>query len=221
MRRKVNLTARLNRIGDILIRIPTEELNAIKAVEKPSYIDLNRIFQNDNPVELEIGCGKGGFIVQKARNNPNINYVAVELISNVLIEALENEENNLPNLRFLNCGAEYLLRYFKNDSFNNLYLNFSVPYERGKNENRRLTYKYFLDIYSKIIVNNGKIYQKTDNKNLYDYSLYSYENSGFTIIEKSENLYENLPKDNIQTEYESKFVSMGQPIYYIVAKNVK
>ncbi len=218
MRRKKNLSKRTDSVGDIMFvlestvcRLPEEERYQIKTV--------NELFSNNNPLEIEIGCGKGQFIVKHAKQRENVNFIGVEMIQNVLISACEKVVNeNIKNVKFFNMNAQLLRYVLEKESVQRIYLNFSCPYPKNYNENRRLTYKDFLELYKTLLVKNGEIVMKTDSDSLYRYSLRSFKENGYEIVKNLENLYENLPSDNISTEYEDKFVSLNKPIHYIVAK---
>ncbi len=218
MRRKKNLETRFEKCKWIVLSKSTD---IYRKEEKDRYDvqDLVTLFSNNNPVELEIGCGCGNFIVEKAKRNSNINYIGVELIDNVIITAGEKaEKENLENLRFFNCGAEILQYLLPKNSVSNIYLNFSCPYPKKQYENHRLTYKYFLEIYKFLLKKGGKIYQKTDNDSFFEYSYNSFIENGFEIENYTTDLYKDLPSDNIATEYEEKFVSLGKNINSLVAK---
>lgn len=219
MRRKKNLTPRFDKIGDVLIRTKIDERNSNIATQKKEYLEFNEIFKNDNEVFLEIGAGFGGFAIAFAKKYPNKNILAVEVITNVLVSACESiQGENLPNLKFINIGAEYLEKYIKEKSIAGIYLNFSTPYQKNSYKNRRLTNGRFLKIYEKLLKDGAYIYQKTDDVDFFEYSLEEYQNNGWTIENKTYNLHENTPDDNIMTEYESKFVSLNKSICSVWAK---
>lgn len=219
MRKKHNLETRLERQSLYLLDIDTSEKDARRASENRTPLSFSEIFKNDNPVELEIGAGKGGFIVETAKRNPNVNFLAVEKISNVIIDACETaEKENLPNLRFLNCGAEYLLKYIPDCSVQRIYLNFSCPFPPSSYENRRLTYKNFLNIYKKILTADGTVCQKTDNADFFDYSVQSFSENGFEVTSIIRDLHNSDFQGNVQTEYEKMFAQKGLPIYRLEAK---
>lgn len=218
IRRKKHLKERLLTVGDYLIVPERDIANVKEAVKNKKYFDFTEIFHNDNPVEMEIGCGKGGFIVQKALENPNINYVAVEMLENIVVMAAEQaKERNIKNLVFVNSGAEYLPRYIKDESINNLYLNFSPPYPQNGYESRRLTCGRNVDAYKNFLVSGGCVYQKTDDKDFYDYSYEKFIEFGFEVTDVSKDIDEGKLK-NVMTEYETKFRSQGMPIYALIAK---
>lgn len=217
IRRKKHLEERLRGVNDYLITPDRELVNVNIAIENKKYIDFAKIFGNNNPVELEIGCGKGGFICQKAILNPNINFIAVELLQNIIVMACETAKNNgLKNVIFLNSGAEYLPRYIPNNSIQNIYLNFSPPYPQNSYENRRLTCDRHIKNYSAFLTHCGAIYQKTDDIGLFEYSFNKFLEHGFNVTNLTNELEsQNIP--NVCTEYESKFRALGLPIYALKA----
>ena len=218
MRRKKNLEKRFE-LNDLIVLSKSTDIYRKPENERYDIVNLSAIFNNDNPVELEIGCGKGNFIAQKAINNPDINYIGVEIIDNVIISAAENASSkNIKNVRFFNCGAEILQYLLPKNSISNIYLNFSCPYPKKQYENHRLTYKYFLEIYKFLLKDGGKIYQKTDNDDFFEYSKQSFIDNGFEIFNVTDDLYKNLPSDNIATEYETKFHNDGKNIHSLTAK---
>ena len=191
-------------------------------IEKSSYLvsapiehkgKFNNLFNNNNKIEIEIGMGKGNFIIEKAKLNPNINFIGIEKYPTVLVSALKKLENiNLPNLKIICIDANYIDEVFDKE-ISKIYLNFSDPWPKKRHANRRLTSSIFLDKYSKIFKDDYLIEMKTDNKKLFEYSLVSLSQKDYVLEEIKLNLYDDLDLDNIQTEYERKFVSMGLPIY--------
>ena len=218
MRLKSNLNKRIDQCDSRLIKIDTSERNAKIAMENKSYVNLQEIFGNDNPIYFDLGCGKGQFSVEFAKRNPNINIIGIEMITNVLICGLEESKNlELPNLRFMNTGADYLLKYFQDKTISRIYLNFSTPKQKNSYANSRLTSPRFLSIYESLLVDNGEIHQKTDDPDFFVYSLEEFKNYGFTLKDISNDLTNlNLP-ENIVTEYEARFVSQNKPINKLVA----
>ncbi len=218
MRRKRNLPTRFENCKLIVLSKSTDIYRKPES-ERYDVQNLVELFGNDNPVEMEIGCGCGNFIVEKAKRNKSVNYIGVEIIDNVIITAGEKAvSEGVTNVRFFNCGAEILQYLLKENSIDNIYLNFSCPYPKKQYENHRLTYKYFLEIYKFLLKKGGRIYQKTDNDGLYEYSLNSFKENGFIIESFTTDLYSNLPSDNIATEYEAKFVNMGKNINSITVR---
>ncbi len=217
IRRKKHLNERLEIVKDIILVPDRDIVNVKEAVQHKKYYDFMSMFSNDNPVEMEIGCGKGGFIAQKALLNPNVNYLAVELLNNIIVMAGElAKKHNLTNVRFINSGAEYLPRYIKDESISNIYLNFSPPFPPKSYESHRLTCDRRVLEYKKFLVANGSVFQKTDDKQFFEYSLSKFIEHGFEIEDLSEKLNNGLI-DNVVTEYERKFREKGLPIYALKA----
>ena len=218
-RRKKHLDERADNIRDIIVVQKTSEHLGLPESERFDVKSNFKLFNNDNPVELEIGCGKGGFIAEKAQQNPNVNYLGVEIQLNVLITAAEKvREKGLTNDKLFNCGAEILNYELEKSSIDILYLNFSCPYPKKQYENHRLTYWYFLDIYKYLLKDGAEIHFKTDNDDFFLFSEQSFLENGFEIIYKTRDLHAENPTDNVMTEYESKFVSLGKNINKLVAK---
>jgi tRNA (guanine-N7-)-methyltransferase len=178
------------------------------------------IFKNDNPIELEIGCGKGKFIYEKAQNNKKINFIGVEKFDSVIVRALEKVMiEPLENLRLLRFDALEISDVFKDNEIQNIYLNFSDPWPKKRQAKRRLTSPNFLNNYLKILKPSGRIYLKTDNYGLFEYSMMMLnENDNFVIEEIMLDMYKNLPEDNVQTEFEIRFRELDKPIFYIKSR---
>ena len=176
----------------------------------------NKVFNNDNEIHLEIGMGKGEFIVESAKENPNINYIGIEKFDSILLRAIQkSNELELPNLRLIKLDAENIENIFDHE-IDVLYLNFSDPWPKDRHAKRRLTSNNFLKLYDNIFKNNKKIIQKTDNDKLFDYSVESLKNYGYKIEYITRDLHkENIP--NIKTEYEKKFSSLNTKINMLVS----
>lgn len=220
MHRKSHLDERIAACSDILTVADLTDKNMARAAEVKEYLDFEKIFENDNPVQLEIGCGKGKFCCELAAENERLNIVAVEKISNVLIEAVERAKaEGSKNLYFLNCAAEVLPRYLKENSIEKIYLNFSNPLPKLGYVRQRLTHPKFLELYRRFLRAGGEIVQKTDDYDFYKFSLESYEEAGYEIIETCEDLAALNDPSNIVTEHEKRFIDEGKKIYRIVAKS--
>ncbi|MDD6276206.1 MAG: tRNA (guanosine(46)-N7)-methyltransferase TrmB [Clostridia bacterium] len=218
MRRKKYLEQRLEECGDYIIMMQTDDKNFITALDNKTYLDFYELFGNDNPVHLEIGCGKGQFACEIAERNPDINYLAVEKVANVIVAAAENAKSRqIPNLKFLKGGAEYLPCYIPDNSIDRIYLNFSCPYPKNRYANHRLTHRNFLKIYRDIMTENAEIHQKTDNMKLFEFSLEQLSQNGFMLKNISLDLHNSGFEGNIVTEYEQRFTDLGQPIYRLEA----
>ncbi len=173
-----------------------------------------KIFANDNPIYLEIGTGKGNFIIEQAKKNPNINFIGIEKYDSVLVRALEKiGDIEIPNLRFIRMDAKDITEVFEHE-ISRIYLNFSDPWPKDRHAKRRLTSEEFLKRYDHIFIDKKDIEFKTDNRKLFEYSVISLTNYNYRIEELSLDLHQDA-SDNIMTEYEEKFSSKGQVIYYI------
>ena len=218
MRKKKHLEQRLSAVSDRLFISDIEDRNFNTAKEKKEYIDLEKWFGCDKPLYLEIGCGKGKFACEFAKKHPEINLLAVEKSGNVIVEACETAtEEKIENLRFIKCGAEYLEKYLKPNSVERIFLNFSCPFPKTSYATHRLTHKRFLDIYKRIMKSGAEIHQKTDNMHFFEFSLEHLSSSGFALKNVSLDLHNSDFDGNIETEYEHRFASLGQPIYRLEA----
>ena len=174
---------------------------------------FNELFNNKNDIEIEIGMGKGDFIINKAISNPNINFIGIEKYPTVLLKAFKKLDNyKLNNLKIICIDAKEIDEVFSKE-IKKIYLNFSDPWPKKKHADRRLTSSIFLEKYSKIFKDDYVIEMKTDNKKLFEYSLITFSQNDYIFDEVNLDLYTNLNEDNIQTEYEKKFVNLGMSIY--------
>ncbi|MDF2535200.1 MAG: trmB [Bacillales bacterium] len=172
------------------------------------------LFGNNNPIHIEVGTGKGQFITGMTMKNPEINYIAIEVSKNVLVNALEKViKNESTNIKLILVDAENLPNIFEEGEVSLVYLNFSDPWPKMRHEKRRLTYKGFLDLYKQILPENGEIHFKTDNRGLFEYSLVSFNQYGMDFKFVSLDLHNSDYEGNIMTEYEQKFSAKGNPIY--------
>ncbi|MBR1743778.1 MAG: tRNA (guanosine(46)-N7)-methyltransferase TrmB [Lachnospiraceae bacterium] len=178
------------------------------------------IFGNFNPIHLEIGMGKGQFLIKMAALHPEINFIGIEKYSSVLVRAVEKlDALKLGNIRFLRMDAEDLEDFFSAGEIEKIYLNFSDPWPKVRHAKRRLTSAHFLEKYEYILVKNGLIQFKTDNRPLFDFSLEQLEKTGWYQEEVSFHLHENGPaENNVMTEYEEKFYRSGNPICRFLAR---
>ncbi len=217
MRKKKHLEEKLSQCKN-LIDIPPVTDDYRKVIACKEYIDFTSYFGNTNPIHMEIGCGKGQFIFELAKRNPDINYIAVEVNRNVICDACKKaQDNNITNVIFMHCGAEILNKYIKPSSVDRLYLNFSCPFPKKAYENRRLTNSSFLEIYKIFLSPGAEIHQKTDNMHFFEYSIEQFSLADYTIKNVSLDLHNSDFEDNIVTEYEYKFSSQGMPIYRLEA----
>ena len=211
MRKKKNLEPRLAACKDITVE---------SGETKP---DWQQIFGNGHPIHLEIGCGKGAFTLEIARRHPETNFVAIEMIANVAVSAMEKvKEAGLSNVRFMVVNAEKLLEIFEENSIERIYLNFSCPFPKKRHTKHRLTHENFLKRYRVILKPDGEIHQKTDKEDFFDFSLEEYEKCGWMLQNLTRDLHASeWAQDNIITEYESRFLALGQPIFRVEAVNKK
>lgn len=171
----------------------------------------NEVFENSNNIEIEIGMGKGDFLINKALDNPNINYIGIEKYDSVLVYVKRKlDELNINNLRIINIDAINLLDVF-GEEISKIYLNFSDPWPKKRHAKRRLTYEKFLTIYDQVFVNKSvNIEMKTDNDDLFEYSLESFKEHGYKVNKIDRNI-----DDEYKTEYEKKFMEKGKNINFV------
>ena len=217
MRRKNNLEERLAACGDRILYLDRDVLD-FSVKDDRDLLDIAGIFGNDNPVELEIGCGKGQFIRELAKREPDVNFLAVEVSSNVIVDAAETViKEGLDNVRFMRGNARYLDCFIPAGLIRRIYLNFSCPYPKNTYANHRLTHGEFLKIYRRILSEGGDIHQKTDNMHFFEFSLEQFSENGYGLRNISLDLHNSGFEDNIVTEYEKRFSDMGMPIYRLEA----
>ncbi len=217
MRKKKNLEERLAACDNLMV-IDREDLDFSKADSITEYINFTEYFGNENPVHLEIGCGKGQFVCEMAKRNPDINFIAVERSANVLVTACEKAASQgLENILFIKCTAEYLSSYLPENSIERLYLNFSCPFPKKQYASHRLTAQNFLKIYVKFLKKGEEIHFKTDNMQLFEFSVEQMSDFGFAFKNVTLDLHNSGFEGNIVTEYESRFIALGQPIYRLEA----
>lgn len=178
------------------------------------------VFGNEHPLHIEIGMGKGRFLTELARRNPQINYIGMERYDSVLIRALEKrtEEEALPNLIYLCEDAKNVTDFFAPGEISRIYLNFSDPWPKDRHAKRRLTSKEFFSRYNEILAEDGEVMFKTDNRILFDFSLEQVPAAGWQLKDVTFDLHHSeFAEGNIMTEYEEKFSSLGNPIFRLVA----
>lgn len=201
------------------------DANPIAVKEEKKYRgNWNTVFENEQPIHIEIGMGKGQFILELAKQNPDKNYIGIERYSSVLLRALEKhdteEYRELSNIRFICMDAAELPEVFAPGEVEKIYLNFSDPWPKARHARRRLTSTRFLSIYEKVLVEQGIVEFKTDNRPLFEFSLEQVEEAGWELKAYTFDLHNNkeMNEGNIMTEYEAKFSSMGNPIHKLIAK---
>ena len=178
------------------------------------------VFSNDNPIRIEIGMGKGKFISTLAQLNPDINYVGIEKYSSVLLRAVEKQDElQLPNLRFIRMDAEAITEVFGEGEVDRIYLNFSDPWPKDRHAKRRLTSRQFFARYDQMLKKTGRVEFKTDNKDLFDFSVEEVKEAGWNLKEVTYDLHNDkrLNEGNVMTEYEERFSQAGNPICKLIA----
>ena len=203
MRKKKHLDERLGNCSDLIISDITHYNGDIKSV-----------FNDDKPLYMEIGCGKGRFITETAKLNPDINFLAVEKNLNVLVLAAEKiKAANLTNVKFI-AGDVNMLRTFESDTkCDRIYINFCDPWHKNYHAKRRLTHEYHLALWERFLKKNGEIHFKTDNQKLFEFSLNSFSEYDMKLKNITLDLHNSNFEGNIMTEYEQLFSEKGQPIY--------
>ena len=177
------------------------------------------LFGNDNPIHIEVGSGKGAFITGMAQQNPDINYIGIDIQLSVLSYALDKVlTSGAENVKLLRVDGSSLTNYFEDGEVDMMYLNFSDPWPKSRHEKRRLTYKTFLDTYKQILPENGEIHFKTDNRGLFEYSLSSFSQYGMVLNKVWLDLHASDYEGNVMTEYERKFSEKGQVLYRVEAQ---
>lgn len=196
---------------------------ASKIIENSPYIIKNykdyksnykKLFNNSNPIHIEIGMGKGDFIINMAKKYPNINFIGIEKFDSVIVRAIEKIDEDIPNLKLIRMDALEIEDVFYKE-IDTIYLNFSDPWPKNRHEHRRLTSLNFLKRYDNIFNGSKNIIMKTDNRKLFEFSIISFNNYNYKIEDISLDLYKDDVDDNVKTEYETKFVSRGFTIYKI------
>ena len=191
---------------------------ASEAIKASNYVILNpndykgkwnKVFNNNNPIQIEIGMGKGDFIIGMAKKYPNINFIGIEMYDSVIVKAVKKLENEkLDNIKLIRMDARLIEDVF-NKEINLIYLNFSDPWPKNRCAKRRLTHERFLNRYENIFKNKKTIFMKTDNIDLFAFSIESLSTFGYTLKNVSLDLHNSDFEDNVMTEYEKKFSSKG------------
>ncbi|MDE5566494.1 MAG: tRNA (guanosine(46)-N7)-methyltransferase TrmB [Anaeroplasmataceae bacterium] len=209
LRKVKNALEKLKKNTDYFIEYPTNYIGKWQAV-----------FQNDHPIHIEIGCGKGQFISNMALNYPEINFIAIEKYDSVLLRCLEKvEDMKLSNLRLIILDATNLEMVFDKQEIDRIYINFSDPWPKYAHRKRRLTYPTFLSSYDAVLKDDGAVYQKTDNRLLFAYSLEQFNQEGWILSNISLDLHHD-EVENVTTEFEDKWSKLG-PIYRLEATKRK
>lgn len=176
-------------------------------------------FGNDNPIYAEFGGGKGGFIIEMARRHPDVNFIMIDVITEIMLKAAEKaDKTKLPNLKLVKVDLAFLDQIFAPDELSRIYLNFSDPWPKKKHYKRRLTYRGFLDKYKEVLKADGWLHFKTDNKILFEFSINEFMACDMIMQNFTLDLHAEEQPWNVMTEYEKKFSEKGMPIYRIEGK---
>lgn len=203
MRRKKHREERMECCGSLVVNDILEYRTDIKSV-----------FPEDKPLHIEIGCGKGGFISETARLNPDINYIAFEKNLDVLVLAMEKVKAlGIENVRFVPGNADVLNEMETDSKVQRIYINFCDPWPKSGHKKRRLTHEKYLSVYRKLIEKGGEVHFKTDNRGLFEFSLNSFADFGLKLKNITLDLHNSGFEGNVMTEYEKLFSEKGQPIY--------
>lgn len=179
---------------------------------------IKEFFSTVQPIHIEVGTGMGTFITTLAQNNPDINYVGIEIDKNVMIRVTEKVlELGLTNVRLLLLDANKLMEYFNENEIDKVYLNFSDPWPKTRHAKRRLTHSNFLSSYKQLLKEHSIVEFKTDNRRLFEFSLMSMNAYGMKFNNLNLDVHDDEPEENIRTEYEEKFSKRGHKIYWIQA----
>lgn len=179
---------------------------------------IKEFFSKDQPLHIEVGTGMGTFITTLAENNPDVNYVGIEIDKNVMIRVTEKVVDlGLENVRLVLLDANKLMDYFNENEVDKVYLNFSDPWPKNRHAKRRLTHSNFLSSYKQLLKENSIVEFKTDNRGLFEFSLISMNTYGMKFENLNLDVHDNEPEMNIRTEYEEKFSQRGHKIYWIQA----
>lgn len=203
MRRKKHREERMEECAEIMIKEPF------------SKGEMSKVFGNENPIHIEIGCGKGGFITSLAEKNPHINYIAIEKNGDVLVLAMEKVKNaGLSNVRFIFGDANFLEDIVSPGECERIYINFCDPWHKNCHAKRRLTHRNYLETYKKLLSpKGGQVFFKTDNRKLFEFSLNECCELGLKLKNITLDLHSSGYEENIMTEYEKLFSEQGMPIY--------
>lgn len=210
VRKKKNGAARFEAASDVITDIKKSE---------PSAVDVKSLLGDFDSYSLEIGCGKGTFITTLAKREPNVGFIAMEVVKDVIIFAAEKAKSDeISNVRFVCADAAVITDIFKEGTFDTIYINFCDPWPKARHAKRRLTYHSFLEKFRTLLSDNGKIEFKTDNRPLFDFSVPEFGEAGFDIEYITYDLHSEAPEGNIMTEYEKNFSEKGFKINKLIAK---
>jgi len=191
-----------------------------KYIEEPSILKgkWNSYFENNNPIHIEIGMGKGQFLTTLAKTYNSINYIGIEKIEELVLKSLRSlEYQEINNIALLHLNALNLQDIFEKAEIDRIYLNFSDPWPKARHDKRRLTHSNFLNMYKSILSSDGQIQLKTDSLELFEFSLDEFNKEGLYLYKVIYDLYNKEHNEVAKTEYEEKFISQGKPIYKCIA----
>lgn len=211
VRKKKNGAARFEAALDVITYIPKNE---------PFSVDVGALLGKRTSYRLEIGCGKGAFISSMAAREQNVGFIAMEVVRDVIIFAAEKAKSAaLSNLRFVCSDAAVIEKIFNEHTFDVIYINFCDPWPKTRHAKRRLTHRAFLEKFKTLLSNGGRIEFKTDNRDLFDFSIPEFEAAGFDVYDVTYDLHQSeFAEQNIMTEYEKNFSERGVPINRLAAK---
>ncbi|HPE95674.1 MAG TPA: tRNA (guanosine(46)-N7)-methyltransferase TrmB [Bacillota bacterium] len=207
-RKKKHGAERLNAVGQYFLNI-----------DETGKADIAGAFRTVNRLHVEIGCGKGAYVCAMAKKEPEVSFIAVERVTDVIMLAMENaQENELKNVRFIHCDAADLVSLLPEESVDVLYINFCDPWPKKRNAKRRLTFRKYLEMYKAFLKHGGVICFKTDNRPLFDFSVPEFEAAGFRLTDITNDLHSSeYAAENVMTEYEKNFSQKGFTINRLVA----
>jgi len=211
VRKKKNGAARFEAARDVITEVNKSA---------PERVDIKNILSEYGSYRLEVGCGKGAFAVENAKRNGNVGFIAMEVVKDVIIFAAEKAKaEEISNLRFVCGDADVIDKIFDPDSFDIIYINFCDPWPKKRHAKRRLTCRAFLEKFKPLLKDGGRIEFKTDNRDLFDFSLPEFDAAGFDVSDVTYDLHQSeYASDNIMTEYEKNFSEKGFKINRLVAK---
>lgn len=222
MRRKANLDVRMHQCGHLLVAKPDAMRGRWLSEFGAGGTKSSGLYDTQySELHIELGCGKGTFLVESAKSEPGTLFIGLEKLDNVLVIALERAAaEGLRNVMFIHALADDLTDYFAPGEVARLYLNFCDPWPGDRHAKRRLTGRRFLDLYKRVLRPGGELHFKTDNLGLFEFSLLEFERYGFEPVDVTRNLHKGGPI-GLMTDYERKFHALNMPIFRCIARNVE
>ena len=193
--------------------------NAINLILNPKDYKgrWKEVFNNNNPIYIEIGMGKGDFIIEHAKRYPDINFIGIERFDSVIVRAIEKVPEEIPNLRLVRMDAKDIEEVFDKE-ISRIFLNFSDPWPKKRAHKKRLSSDSFIKMYDQVLAADGEIQMKTDNEQLFEFSILAFQNAGWKLIDFTVNYRRDQHDEDAITEYETRFMNLGQPIFRAVWK---